>query len=106
MPGEHRIYGLETVTDLSNPVFIVEGEKCTFALQGLGYQAAFSLGGCGQANKADWSTLQGAEQIYILPDFGEPALNYAYNVYKKIKDLNGLSAVKLLRFTLREKADV
>ena len=106
MPGEHRIYGLETVTDLSNPVFIVEGEKCTFALQGLGYQAVYSLGGCGQANKADWSTLQGAEQIYILPDFGEPALNYAYNVYKKIKDFNGLSAVKLLRFTLREKADV
>jgi len=92
--------------DVSKPVFIVEGEKCAYALQGLGNQAVTSLGGCGQVNLADGSTLQDAEQVYILPDHDEPGVKFAYNVYKQIKAFTNLSAVKLLRFPIREKADV
>lgn len=48
LPNEYRIYGLDSISDYSKPVFIVEGEKCAYALQGLGFQAITSLGGSGQ----------------------------------------------------------
>lgn len=106
MPGEQRIYGLESISDVSKPVFVVEGEKCAYALHGLGLQAVTSLGGCGQVNSADWSCLKDIVQIYLLPDYDEPGMKYAFNVYNRIQDFNGSAAVQLLRFPLREKADV
>jgi len=106
LPSEHRIYGMETVTDLSKPVFIVEGEKCAFAIQGLGLQAITNIGSSGQVNLADWSVLKGAEHIYILPDNDKAGLNYAYSVYHQIKVFKQLDEIKLLRFPIGEKADV
>lgn len=105
-PNEHRIYGLDSVSDFSNPVFIVEGEKCAYALQGLGFQALTSLGGSGQVHKADWSGIEEAEQVYILPDNDDTGLKYAYNVYRQIKPFRQLTAVALLPFPIGEKADV
>jgi len=106
LPGEHRIYGIETVTDYPKPVFIVEGEKCATALHGLGLQAVTSLGGCGQVNFADWSVLKDVMQIYILPDHDKPGVKYAYTVYREIKALKSRVTVQILRFPLRDKADV
>ncbi len=106
MPDEYRIYGLESVTDYALPVFTVEGEKCASALHGLGLQAVTSLGGSGQVNLADWSSIQEAAYIYILPDNDEAGLKYAYNVYRRIKAFRNLAEIKLVRFPVCEKADV
>jgi 5S rRNA maturation endonuclease (ribonuclease M5) len=106
MPKEHRIFGLETVIDFSEPIFIVEGEKCAFALQGIGYQAVTSLGGSGQAKLADWSAIREAKKVYILPDNDKPGLDYAYKVFRKIKTLNPVIEIKLVRFPIGEKTDV
>jgi len=68
LPKEHRIYGMDTVKDFSKPIFIVEGEKCAYALHGLGCQAITNVGGCGAGHKADWTVIDQAQSIYILPD--------------------------------------
>lgn len=106
LPKEHRIYGLETVTNGSEPLYIVEGEKCAFALHGLGLQAVTSLGGSGQADKADWSILQSAERIFILPDNDAPGAKYAEQVYQHIRRFRQPSEVKVIRFPFHEKADI
>lgn len=106
LPPERRIYGLETVRNGSEPVFIVEGEKCAYALQGLGYQAVTSLGGSGQVDKADWSTLEGSARIYILPDNDEPGLKYAEYTYRKIRRFRTVPEMRIARFPLFEKSDV
>jgi len=106
MPKEYRVYGLDSVSDYSKPVFIVEGEKCAYALHGLGLQAVTSLGGSGQVNSADWSAMRETERVYILPDHDEAGIKYAYNVYRRIKELNNFTEVRLLRFPVCDKADV
>jgi len=106
LPSKHRIYGLNCISDYSNSIFIVEGEKCAFALQGLGFQAITSLGGSGQVNRADWSTLDAAEHIYILPDYDKAGMKYAYEVYQQVKAFKNLKEVNLVRFPICEKADV
>ena len=105
MPREHRIYGLETVTDYSEPIFIVEGEKCAFALQGLGYQAITSLGGSGQAHLADWSSIGNAERLYMLPDNDKSGVKYARHIHGQIKGFKNLAVLKILGFPLVDKAD-
>ncbi len=106
LSADHRIYGLETITDFAEPIYIVEGEKCAYALQGLGYQAVTSLGGCGQVDKADWSALKDAEHIYLLPDNDEPGIRYAKAVYDRVKSFRLLHEIKLLDFPSYEKGDV
>lgn len=106
LPAEHRIYGVDTVTDLSNPVFIVEGEKCAHALHGLGYQALTSLGGCGQMHLADWSAIKGATRIYLLPDYDKAGAQYAAHVYRQVKDFPSLTDIELVAFRNGDKADV
>lgn len=105
-PGECRVYGLDSISNFSKPVFIVEGEKCAYALQGLGFQAITSLGGTGQISKADWSAIQDAKLVYILPDNDEVGRKYAYHVYRQIKAFGQLLTIKLLRFPVAPKADV
>ena len=106
LPKQHRLYGLETVMNGSDPLYIVEGEKCAFALHGLGLQAVTSLGGSAQANLADWSVLQGAERIYILPDNDEAGSKYAEHVFQHVRQFKRRPEVKVVRFPFHEKADV
>lgn len=106
MPGSHRIYGMDAVTDTAKPVFIVEGEKCAHALQTLGYQAITSLGGSGSGHRADWSLLSDARHIYILPDHDDVGWTYARGVYGQVRFFRQLEAVQIVRFPLHEKADV
>ena len=106
LDGELRIYGIDTVQDRLEPLFIVEGEKCAHALHGLGYQAITSLGGSGQVNKADWSCIKGVDHIYLLPDYDDTGLNYAYNIYRKIRAVDKNVSVRLLSFPVCDKGDV
>jgi len=104
--GANRIYGANTITGQFDPVFITEGEKCAFALQGLGFQAVTSLGGSNQVQLADWSILRGMAEIYILPDNDKPGTDYAQKVYQALRPVVGKTDVNILRFPLREKADI
>ncbi len=106
LPREHRIYGMDTVTDFSNPVFIVEGEKCAYALHGLGYQAITNLGSCSQGHKADWSVISEAKHIYILPDNDKTGWKYAAGVYERVKSFGKLPEIKLLHFSQFDKGDI
>jgi KaiC/GvpD/RAD55 family RecA-like ATPase len=106
LPREYRIYGMDSVTDFSKPIFIVEGEKCAYALHGLGYQAITNLGGCQQGHLANWSVISEAECIYILPDNDEVGWQYARGVYERIKSFNRLTSIQLLPFKQGEKADI
>lgn len=106
LPKEHRLYGMDSVQDFSQPIFIVEGEKCAYALHGLGYQAIASLGGVDQAHLAQWEALLGAQTVYLLPDNDEAGERFVQGVYRRIKTLSGLSEIKVLRFPLCVKADI
>ena len=103
-PAQHRLYGRETVHDFSKPIFIVEGEKCAYALRGLGYQALTSLGGSAQAHLADWSVLKAAKQIYLLPDNDVAGENYAAAIYAQIKAYN--SDIRIVRCSSTPKGDI
>jgi len=105
-PRKNRIYGVETIQNQFDPVFITEGEKCAFALQGLGLQAITSLGGSNQVQKADWSILRGMTEIYILPDNDEPGMEYARKVYQEIRPFLRAAKVHSLRFPIEVKADI
>jgi len=86
MPPENRLYGLETLKDMGEPIFIVEGEKCAYALHGLGYQALTSLGGCGQGHLAPWlEILNEAKTVYLLPDNDEPGSKFMKGIYSRLK---------------------
>lgn len=105
-PRQNRIYGVETISNQFDPLFIAEGEKCAAALHGLGYQAITSLGGCHQADLADWAILQGMVEVIILPDNDIPGLDYAKSIYQNIRPFLTNTKIQMLRFPLNEKADI
>ena len=105
-PSCNRLFGVETLSDQFAPVFIPEGEKCAAALHGLGFQAVTSLGGSNQVQLADWSILKGMSEIYILPDHDEAGEAYAQKVYEALRPILGSATVHVLRFPLRDKADI
>ena len=81
---EHRIYGLDSIYSFDEPIYVVEGEKCAYAMHGLGYQAITSVGGCAQVGLADWSILYKAKHIYLLPDYDAAGASYMQSVYNAI----------------------
>lgn len=101
-----RVFGLDTVSDFNQPILIVEGEKCAVALHGIGYQAVTSLGGCNQVSLADWNVLDGATEIYLLPDNDDAGETYARTIYQQIRNFQSLKIIRALRFPIKPKADV
>jgi hypothetical protein len=76
-PAGPVLYDLEAITaNRSEPVILVEGEKCVDALAGLGFLASTSMGGSNAARFTDWSPLAGRDVI-IWPDNDEPGAKYA-----------------------------
>ena len=69
-------------------ILVVEGEKCTDVLWGIGVAAVTSPCGAGKAGYADWSPL-GGKRVYLWPDYDEPGFSHM----KDICDiLGGLSS--------------
>lgn len=102
-----RIFGVETVQDNSKPLFIAEGEKCTYALHGLGLQAITNLGGCNNGHKADWAIIDGAEEVILCPDNDDVGEKFIQGVYNRIKKFKHKPKVKILRMLhVKEKGDV
>jgi hypothetical protein len=80
-------------------VFIVEGEKAAAALHGIGVCAVTSLGGSQAVNKADWTTLNGYKQAYLLPDCDDAGEHYACDVYRALSALESPPAVQVLHLS-------
>ena len=106
LPADYRIYGIESLSNFKETIFIVEGEKCAHALITLGYQALTSLGGCGQVEQADWSILQKASKIILMPDNDEAGQRYASTVFNRLRSVTENADIKLLQFRIGNKADI
>jgi len=107
MPATHRVYGLETVQDNLKPVYVVEGEKCAYALHTLGLQAVSTVGGCGSVHLADLSDLNDVKQCVLLPDNDDAGKKFMYRVFKKLQALDDKPDTKLLELPeLHEKGDI
>lgn len=65
-------------------IIVTEGEKTADAVRQMGFPACTSMGGCGSADKTDWSPLKGARQVLIWADNDDPGLKYANAVANQI----------------------
>jgi putative DNA primase/helicase len=76
-PINRPLYNLDKITDAapSEPVVLVEGEKCADALTALGYLATTTYGGCNALAKTDLSPLH-SRSVVLWPDFDAPGLFY------------------------------
>ncbi|MCP4355735.1 MAG: AAA family ATPase [Proteobacteria bacterium] len=62
------LYGIESITNKSKPVYIVEGEKCAHAMITLGFQTVTWLGGSKAIEKTNWQQLASIEKAILIPD--------------------------------------
>ncbi|MFP3982329.1 MAG: AAA family ATPase [Desulfurivibrionaceae bacterium] len=76
--GLHKLAG----SSIDMPVLIVEGEKVADAAARLlpDYVCITWPGGSKAASKADWSSLQQRDKIYICPDADDPGLKVAREI--------------------------
>ncbi|WP_417449771.1 hypothetical protein [Kordiimonas sp.] len=63
----------------SEPVILVEGEKCADALSGVGFLASTSMGGSNAARFTDWTTLAG-RAVILWADNDDPGTKYMHTV--------------------------
>lgn len=91
------LYGLPLLAaaDLSQPVFVVEGEKAADAGQALNLCCITSSNGSSAASKTEWKPVQG-RQVVIIPDNDEPGESYAADV-ARLCQAAGASSVGVLR---------
>lgn len=88
------IYRLPEVlaADPSRAVYVTEGEPAADALRGLGWIATTSSGGCGVAEKSDWSPLAG-RRVVVWPDNDEAGQHYAVAVTRLLRSVDPNIAV-------------
>lgn len=100
------LYRLQALANnMTEPVFIVEGEACADALAKLGLQATTS-GAADSADKADWQPLAG-RRIVIWPDFDEAGQRYADAVAAKLGALDcSVQILDVTSLNLPAKGDV
>jgi len=77
-------------------IIITEGEKAADAVRQMGFPACTSLGGCGAAKKADWSTLFGAKQVLVWADNDEPGMKYAHAVANQVHEIVPKADIRIL----------
>ncbi len=107
-PAEPKpLFGLHTLVQPQEPVYIVEGEKCAAALHALGLQAVCSIGGSNAAHVADWTSLEAFREIVLLPDADEPGETYIRDVADMLNSLPGERRVMACRLPgLPPKGDI
>jgi 5S rRNA maturation endonuclease (ribonuclease M5) len=108
LPKPRPLYGQEKLAN-SNPdfVLITEGEKCTAALQSLGFIAVTSIGGSKQVEHADWSAIKGFKEVIIIPDNDEPGAEYAKSVCGILSKLEPALKINILNIpNLPKKGDI
>jgi hypothetical protein len=111
-PGKLPLFHLPKllVPDLnpsSEPVFIVEGEKCACELETLGFRVTTSAHGARSAHKTDWEPLAGLF-LAILPDNDETGdKNYSTVVTSSLFGLSPRPTIKIVHLPdLPPKGDI
>jgi hypothetical protein len=95
-PGNLPLFKLpELIARPSEPVWIVEGEKCACALATVGVLVTTSAHGAPGARKTDWTPIAGREVI-ILPDNDADGRDYARNVVQILRRLSPPANVKIV----------
>lgn len=107
-PKEPRtLFGLDSLKDKEQRVYITEGEKKAAAMHSLGFQAVTSQGGSKSAAKSDWSPLTPFKQIVILPDNDKSGEDYAQEVTRILAAQPGQREILVCRLPgLAEKGDI
>ena len=97
MPEPRPLYWLRKLTARPRDrVYVVEGEKCVYAMDsGLELLATTSAGGSNAASKSDWSPLAGRE-VVILPDNDDAGRQYAADVAAMLHELDPPAAVRVV----------
>jgi Protein of unknown function (DUF3987) len=86
----YSLYGLNLLKyyNLSNIVFISEGEKAATAVQHLDLLGITSPFGADSCSKTDWSPLKTYNQFIILPDQDDPGEKYSQEVAELLLSIN------------------
>lgn len=92
------LFGLDSLAkaDPQEPVFIVEGEKCAFALNSLGLLAITSQGGSNAGAKTDWAPLSDRISVYLLPDNDVPGQSYCRDVCRALNALERVPKLSII----------
>lgn len=91
--------------DSTQPIWIVEGEKCADALAALGMIATTS-GSADSAKAANWTPLRDGRTCIIWPDNDEPGRKYADTVTAKLRALGcQAKCIDVTALGLAEKGD-
>jgi hypothetical protein len=110
-PGKLPLFNLPKLLapDLnpsSEPVFLVEGEKCVCRLEPLGFLVTTSAHGAKGARVTDWEPLAG-RFVVILPDNDESGQTYEDTSASFLMQLSPRAMVKVVRLPgLPEKGDI
>jgi hypothetical protein len=95
MPEPRPLLDRRRIVETAGRVYVVEGEKCCDAVNGLGLVATTSSGGSNAASKSDWSPLAGRE-VVILPDNDDAGRKYAADVAAILHELNPPATVRVV----------
>lgn len=101
------LFGLETINESIETIYIVEGEKCAAALNSaFGYTCVTSSGGSKCANKSNWDEIYSCQNFVLLPDKDNYGTGYMQDVYKILSKINPAAVFKLVNLSeLPEKGD-
>jgi hypothetical protein len=99
-PGKLPLFNLQKLlapdlNPLSEPVFVVEGEKCVCELETLGVLVTTSAHGSNSENKTDWQPLAG-RNVVILPDADKGGQDYAETVARILIQFSSRAVVKIV----------
>ncbi|MCL2646273.1 MAG: AAA family ATPase [Phycisphaerales bacterium] len=99
MPEPRPLYRLPNLLRRkTEPVFVVEGEKCVDAVAELGLLTTTSSHGSQSASKTDWTPLADRE-VVILPDNDEAGTKYAGDVAGILSKLTPPATVRVVRLS-------
>lgn len=90
------LYGLDTLAD-AGVLYIVEGEKSAAALHDLGLECVTSPGGAQSPHKADWTPVETARRVIVIPDNDMAGERYAAAVVGILEALPGRRDVLVAR---------
>jgi putative DNA primase/helicase len=103
----YPLFGKDTILDKTKMVLVVEGQKCQFALENLGFQCVTSILGATNAHLSDWKILDGVAQIFIFPDNDHAGEKYAKDVIQMLDQLDVKPEIKIVLLPgLPPKGDV
>ncbi len=86
------LFGLETLRDAKDFVFVAEGEKDCCTVQSLGL-VAVSPGGSNYPNSVDWTPLDGIKRVYVFQDNDKAGRKFAQSVVDNLAKLKSIPEV-------------